>query len=163
MANTCRLSCGFCSACVDEMSCVDCVDSTNCTVCADTDAQCSNWAALGYCGQDHGYGKHMAQACPVSCGYCPVCTDQHYDCARWATNGNCNGSEYMNNTCPLSCGLCKADECDESSWPDVAVDRVRSTPVVCSDCKVLVDDFEDTYKTCRSYCGWLGLECVGAW
>uniref|UniRef100_A0A7S0AUE0 Uncharacterized protein n=1 Tax=Pyrodinium bahamense TaxID=73915 RepID=A0A7S0AUE0_9DINO len=49
------------------------------------------------------------------------------------------------------------DSCDESAWPD------KDHGLVCSDCKVLVDNFSMRYKTCSGYCLSVGRECTGAW
>merc|ERR1719162_634519 len=47
--------------------------------------------------------------------------------------------------------------CDESAWPD------KDHDLVCGDCKVLVNNFGDKYKTCAGYCKAVGLACAGAW
>ena len=48
--------------------------------------------------------------------------------------------------------------CDEASWPN------KDHDMVCGECKVLVDSFEETYGGhCANYCEALGLSCVAAW
>ena len=47
--------------------------------------------------------------------------------------------------------------CDESTWPD------KDHDTVCDDCKVLVDNLDDKYGTCKAYCETVGRKCVGAW
>ena len=42
-----------------------------------------------------------------------------------------------------------------ASWSNVAE--------VCSDCKVLVDNFHDYDNNCNNYCIAQGLKCIGAW
>ena len=51
------------------------------------------------------------------------------------------------------------DTCaDEASWPDLDHD------LVCGECKVLVDNFMDTYGgSCGNYCRSIGRACSGAW
>jgi len=47
--------------------------------------------------------------------------------------------------------------CDESAWPD------KDNDLVCGECKVLVNNFDDKYETCAGYCKAVGLACAGAW
>ena len=56
--------------------------------------------------------------------------------------------------------------CDKASmiasWPDI--DSKNNLPVVCSECRVLVDNFDSKYGgRCRTYCESIGRSCVGAW
>ena len=48
---------------------------------------------------------------------------------------------------------------------DVArVSRSKDHDLVCGECKVLVDNFEETYGGhCTNYCAAVGMNCVGAW
>jgi hypothetical protein len=42
--------------------------------------------------------------------------------------------------------------------------RSKDGGLVCGECKVLVDNFQDTYGGhCTNYCAALGMRCVGAW
>jgi len=49
------------------------------------------------------------------------------------------------------------DKCNESQWPD------KDHDLVCSDCKVLVNQFSTKYKTCDAYCKTMHMDCAGAW
>jgi len=76
----------------------------------------------------------------------------------WASTGL--GSKALLQGCRKACTNCEAsgaDTCDEASWPD------KDHGIVCGECKVLVNKFEDKYRTCAGYCASLGLPCSGAW
>jgi len=71
-----------------------------------------------------------------------------------------NGGKSLLHGCRKACTKCEAsgaDTCDEASWPD------KDHGIVCGECKVLVNKFEDKYRTCGGYCHSLGLPCTGAW
>lgn len=70
------------------------------------------------------------------------------------------GDKTLLQGCRKACTHCEAsgaDVCDEASWPD------KDHGIVCGECKVLVNKFEDRYRTCAGYCLSLGLPCSGAW
>jgi len=48
-------------------------------------------------------------------------------------------------------------QCDESLWPH------KDHGLVCGECKVLVDEFDDIYGNCDGYCNNIGRSCTGAW
>eukprot|EP01049_Picozoa_sp_SAG25_P001219 SAG25_NODE_49_length_18832_cov_5.265841_1_plen_3791_part_10 len=47
--------------------------------------------------------------------------------------------------------------CNEAQWPD------KLGALVCGECKVLVGNFNSTYKTCDGYCKAVGSTCKAAW
>eukprot|EP01052_Picozoa_sp_SAG31_P037905 SAG31_NODE_4971_length_2826_cov_5.968464_1_plen_525_part_00 len=59
-------------------------------------------------------------------------------------------------TNPLAQDDASGDACDEESFPD------RDHGLICGECKVLVDRFDD-YGTCAGYCAAIGRTCTGAW
>lgn len=69
------------------------------------------------------------------------------------------------NTCGSDDFFCAEDpaaapgtDCDEDVWPDL------DHGLVCSECKVLVNNMYSTYGgLCDNYCASIGLRCVGAW
>jgi len=70
------------------------------------------------------------------------------------------GGKTLLQGCHKACTNCEAsgaDTCDEASWPD------KDHGIVCGECKVLVNNFEDCYRTCAGYCASLSLPCTGAW
>jgi len=70
------------------------------------------------------------------------------------------GGKTLLQGCRKACTKCEgsgADTCDEASWPD------KQHGIVCGECKVLVNKFQDHYRTCDGYCASLGLPCAGAW
>lgn len=70
------------------------------------------------------------------------------------------GGESLLQGCRKACTKCEvsgADTCDEASWPD------KHHGIVCGECKVVVEKFEDQHRTCARYCASLGLPCTGAW
>lgn len=89
------------------------------------------------------------------------------NCQREAAGGllkcwrsTLSGSKTLLQGCRKSCTTCQpsgADVCDEASWPN------KHHGIVCGECKVLVDKFEDQYRTCAGYCASLGKPCTGAW
>ena len=54
------------------------------------------------------------------------------------------------------------EPCAESTWPDLDASP-KNNNGVCGTCKVLVDNFDTKYKTCRRYCEAIGRSCVGQW
>jgi len=78
---------------------------------------------------------------------------KQYDCDEifYTNDAICQCSEtLMTTAAPVPAGTCA----DISDWPD--------HDLVCGECKVLVDDFEE-YETCDDYCQTIGRTCIGAW
>lgn len=108
-------------------------------------------------------GKHMPK--PDKLCKAMDCTEEECceDLPRCETF-ECEGGSVIadgNKQCKQT--LCTHDECctegkcEEGGWPD------KDKGLICGDCKVLVDHFDEKYTTCRNYCYEVGFECTGAW
>lgn len=86
-----------------------------------------------------GYGKLLYTAAPIA--------------ARGSTAPPAPPAPPMPTTTPPPAGTCG----DEASWPDL------DHGLVCGECKVLVDKFDEKYGTCNVYCQSIGRTCIDAW
>lgn len=130
------------------------------TACAAEFDQC---ATLSFNAVSSGLAMEVIQGVCSSAAMCAYLESQYTGMAEMqpVTNWQCSSCTADNcNPETMPSGPAGAgDICDESTWPDL------DHNLVCSDCKVLVDNFDSTYGTCTVYCDTVvgPGTCVAAW